>query len=159
MTGLIAIGLDPGPHTGIAWLEGVTPEGKWLVHALQCDHEAVPFILDSLFLRKALDPARVAFQAEKFETGNRAGAKGEAADITRAVFHEARLAAERHGARFYYETAHEAKAYAHDKRLLKIRFPMEVGAHGRDGGRHLMRVSVMHCGVPDPLIRRARLAA
>lgn len=151
----LVIGVDPGPSTGIAWTTGPDGNGSWRVHALQCDFGSAQLLLQML-VQQALCPQDVTVQAEKFETGNRAGAKGKNAGITREAFQVARMAAEAYGARFFEEKAADAKPWATDKRLEKTGFPMALGAHARDAGRHMLRAAVWRCGMPDPLIRRTR---
>ena len=149
---LTVIGIDPGPNTGICVVKFITRTWGMMSPAwYQCDGAAAAklctWINDSV-----RDSDTIKVQIEDFVSGNGAGNKGEAADITRSLVNK--LGALFPDADPVYVRATDVKPWATDKRLEKagLLYPYAGTAmrHANDAARHALYRAVK-TGWPDPL--------
>lgn len=104
-------------------------------------------LLDLLITRYR--PGMIAVEA--FIPGNRAGAKGKDAELTRNIVGEIKSIT---GIPVKSRPAVEVKKWASDKRLDDAKFPMKektAWRHARDAGRHALFAAVRDGGMRDPL--------
>ncbi len=154
------IGLDPGITCGIAWATvdqfAATGYAKgkqnWNTSAASSNYDGWRFILSAVLIDFGNRGLPVLVSGEKFLTGNRAGSKGENADLTREyLFNGLRLAKEM-GASVSVRTAAEVKPWATDRRLEKIKFPLAPKMKdARDAGRHMLFGACKVRHITDPL--------
>lgn len=157
------IGIDPGPATGICFLDyrdGILA-GRTL---LQADAGSAAIVLTGMLTayyvnarRTSLAPAgrRVA-SVERFVTGASAGSRGKAADVTRQLVMELAEVLQGHGYTVKLRNAGEVKPWASDKRLQAA--GIVTGAlhgdmnHSYDAARHCLLGAVQAGITPDPLL-------
>lgn len=145
------MGVDPGITCGIAWATW-GPFSGWSVRAASCDLDAMLEVLGWRLRDWQRDGVPVTLQGEKFETGNRPGAKGRDADCTRRGLEYVLSTARDFGATFVTARAADVKPWATDKRLAAIGFPLAPKLRdARDAGRHMLYAAVRSGRAPDPL--------
>jgi hypothetical protein len=137
------LGVDPGPHTGVAWLtEGRAP----LV--FQCNPAAAVPLVEWL-LDSNEGPAHVSLAGEGFVPGRGAGARQEGAMVTRALIED--LDAAHDG--WHWRSAAAVKPWAR-LRLEKsglLALTDGLGQHSRDAAMHAIFCAVHDRDWPDPL--------
>lgn len=160
------IGIDPGPMTGMSFLDYVSGHlvGKTL---LQCDGASAPVILKSMLYANYGDRnmhavpvyGRKVAALEKFVTGTSAGSRGKAADVTRELVFELAEVLQAFGYRAAIRPAADVKPWATDKRLVAAQvIPSEKGMrtefrHAYDAARHCLYGAWQAGAVQDPLTR------
>lgn len=152
------IGVDPGPTTGICFVDYV---GSAIVGrtSIQVDGESGQLTLEAMLRAYYNDPETVVKRyagIEAFVTGQSAGTKGAAADYTRQGVMKFAEQLQIWG----YHTKLRKKAdiwtktggWATDKRLDRagILRPPEM-RHANDAGRHCLYTAVHDAFRPDPL--------
>jgi hypothetical protein len=150
------IGIDPGPTTGVCFLDYPEPLslGPVQIEIFQMEHSCVEHFLDAYIAAYYNRPevVRKFAQVEKFTTGNSAGTKGKKAELTRQCVMRYTEKLQLAG----YKTVIEpntAKTWASDKRLERLGVTASKTSlvHGRDAARHAMYCAVKHAGRKDPL--------
>ena len=153
------IGIDPGPTTGLAFLNYMDDKliSKTL---LQADGDSSAALLEMMLATYYSDrnavPKRFA-EVESFITSKSAGTKGEAAERTRElIFEHAQIL---QSWSYYIERRKKADIYkrdgtgwASDKRLKAAGLlgPPEQ-KHANDAARHALYAAVHDARRPDPL--------
>jgi hypothetical protein len=156
------VGADPGPTTGLAFLDYDRGQlaGRTV---LQVDAGSVVVVLKGLlhaYYRGTVQPVgkRVA-SVEKFVTGQSAGSRGSAADVTRQLVMELAETLQLFGYAVKIRPAADVKPWATNKRLaaglgLKESQLTSSLVHGWDGARHCL-YGAKEAGVTtDPLRRK-----
>jgi hypothetical protein len=153
MNEFCALGIDPGPTTGMALL---CYRDYLLVRAevYQCNATAAPGLM-SYLLRSARGPEAFC-QIERFVAGPRSvRAAGPGSGVTAKLAHELEGLAP---ARCAIRSAGDVKPWATDERLeragLLVLVPKQPD--GKDACRHALYTACHDAGLPDPLSRRAR---
>lgn len=165
------IGVDPGPTTGICFLDfcdGLLV-GKTV---LQVDGASAAIVLKGMITAYytefpgGVNIGRRAGSVEKFVTGTSAGSRGKAADVTRELVMECAEALEMFGYPVRIRPAADVKPWASNKRLaaglgLKEKDLTDSLRHGWDAGRHCLFGAREAGIIADPLrsLRGARPAA
>jgi len=166
-----AVGADPGPATGLCFLEysGGRLVGRTLVqatgdtaahvlHAVLAYHHEVMRAGGSSFGRKA-------GSVEKFVTGRSAGSRGKPADVTRQLEMELAEVLQMFGYPVEIRPAADVKPWASDKRLVAAGIvPSLKGMHGDmnhayDGARHALYGARDAGIVQDPLLKAGKLVS
>lgn len=147
----IVIGVDPGPTTGVAWMDLSVAEARQLPLVFQCNH-AGAYPLVSWLIEASEGPAAVILAGERFIHGRGAGARGRAATITRSVISDLDGLG-----RWRWRSAAEVKPWATDRRLAAAGFLPECHGmpHAADACRHALFAAVRDGGMRDPLSRAA----
>lgn len=136
------VGVDAGPSTGVCILV-VTASG-WQWAAFQVNGLASFWLIQRVI--DCYRPRVVAI--EQFVPSNRAGTKGEDAELTRRITEHTRTMAPSPRMR----KAADVKPWATDKRLEKTGFPMGPKfKDARDAARHALFASVKDGHERDPL--------
>jgi hypothetical protein len=158
MTIVSVIGADPGPTTGLSFLD--YEDGKltgWTV--LQVDGDSAQAVLAAILAKMhayyAENDAGVVkryAQVEPFVTGQSAGTRGPKADYTRQEVFTLVEQLQLWGYAVKLRKAADIKTWASDKRLKAagILRPPE-NRHGNDASRHALYTSVHDAYLPDPL--------
>jgi hypothetical protein len=158
------IGLDPGPTTGMAFLDyrGLVLPGRtapqWdLVGrtSLQVDGESAQIVLEAMISKYYSDPNVVGARyagVENFITGNSAGTKGKNADVTRQLVMQLTEHLQIWGYSVQIRKAADVKPWATDRRLQSIGMlgPAEQ-KHANDGVRHALFAAKADAKMRDPL--------
>jgi hypothetical protein len=154
------LGIDPGPSTGIAWLNlGSWPsDGAW-ARAMQCDAATAPWlltqILDDLEAQGLTGHARGGI--EGFAPGRGAGAAKHGSFVNRQVEELAGICAG-YGVPLTARYPVVVKTWATDRRLAAAGL-LGITAKApdaRDSCRHALYTACQECSWPDPLSRKAR---
>jgi len=151
------IGIDPGPATGICFLDyrsGVLA-GRTL---LQSEGATAMYVIQGLL--DAYYPAEAARRriasVERFVTGAGAGSRGKNADVTRQLVMELAEVLQGWGYTVKLRNAGEVKPWATDKRLQAagiVTGPVHGDMnHAYDAARHALFGAVETGVTPDPLI-------
>lgn len=157
------VGVDPGPTTGIAFLDyqnGVLA-GRTV---LQCESRTAEIVLRAMLRQYYMIPdigKRVA-SVERFVTGRSAGARGPNADVTRQLVMELTELLEMFAYRVKIRAAADVKPWASDRRLAtvfgKANFTGSM-IHGYDAARHALYGGHEAGVVKDPLLRHQAIEA
>lgn len=155
MTLISVIGVDPGPTTGLCFLDYEDKRLKASLR-LQVNGDAAVFTLETILMRAYNDPEAIPkrfAQLEPFVTGNSAGTKMSPGETTRQLafaLGETLLVYGYHVAR---RKAADIKSWGSDKRLeaAGIMGPKEGMRHANDAGRHALYAAVHDAYRPDPL--------
>lgn len=153
------IGVDPGPTTGISFIDYVDDKIEGSMQ-LQVDGKSACVVLEAVLARYYSDSDIIVMrwaQVEAFKTGQSAGTKGEPAEVTRQLVFEAMEKLQLWG----YPVKMRKKAdiykkdgtgWATDKRLAAAGLlrPPE-NRHANDGTRHALFAAVHDLYKPDPL--------
>jgi hypothetical protein len=159
------IGCDPGPATGLAFLdfEGGRLVGRTL---LQSEGATAVYVLKGLLLAyygndtAALPIGRRVASVEKFVTGQSAGSRGKNADVTRQLVMELAEVLELFGYVVRIRPAADVKPWATGKRLVAAGVYSSEKAmhsdmgHAADAARHCLYGARESGVVSDPLARR-----
>jgi hypothetical protein len=148
------IGGDPGPSTGLSFLDY---EDRKLIGwtVLQVDGNSAPGVLTAILARGYANPEYVTkryAQIEPFVTGQSAGTRGPKADYTRQEAFKLVELLELWGYAVKLRKAADVKGWAADKRLKAagVLRPPE-NRHGNDASRHALYTAVHDAYLPDPL--------
>ncbi len=155
------IGVDPGPSTGIAFLDfsGDRLAGRTMI---QVDGTSAQLVLEAMLAKYYADPQVVTrrfAQVEAFVTGQSAGTKGADAEVTRQLSFVFAEQLQMWGYRTQlrkkadvWSSAGKAGGWATDKRLAAagVLRPPE-NKHANDAGRHALFCAVHDAHLPDPL--------
>jgi hypothetical protein len=168
------IGGDPGPATGLAFLD--YEDGRLAGRSLlQVPGADAPHVLRGMllgyysgmkrdttvgqWLTEPVIGRRVA-SLEKFVTGASAGSRGKNADVTRQLVYELAEVLEEFGYTVKIRPAADVKPWASNKRLVAAgivrdekSFHTDMG-HSYDGARHCLYGAHEAGIVKDPLLRR-----
>lgn len=171
ITSVVAV--DPGPTTGIAFLDYHWVEATEL-HAghwhpapesvlLQAEGKSAVKVLSAILRGRHADPAfsetvtgRFA-SVERFVTGRGAGSKGGNADTTRQLVMELTECLQLYGYSVQLRSAADVKPWATDKRLVRAGIADAAsGIHGKardayDAARHALYCATWDAKMKDPL--------
>jgi hypothetical protein len=159
MTGVIAVGIDPGPLPGIVSLKFVDRE---LVHVdvVQCSHELAPGVLQVVLPKTA--EWRPFVQIEKFVVSRRSSRSStpKAGEQTRLLVGSLQQSCQAVGVFPTLQPAVHVKAWATDARLEKAGLLEATKGmrHAKDAARHALYTAVKDGGQPDPLSKEWRSA-
>jgi hypothetical protein len=165
-----AIGCDPGPATGLCFLD--YHEGRLVGRTLlQVIGPDAPVVLKGMLLayymlpasdavadRKRVDGRRVA-SVEKFVTGASAGSRGKNADVTRQLVMELAEVLQLFGYAVKIRPAADVKPWASDRRLAAAGVVSSLkGMHGDmnhayDAARHCLYGAREAGVIRDPLLK------
>lgn len=157
MTAVFALGIDPGPTTGIALLYLDAPVLADGTSVFQCNAATAPWLLSALLnSRHGIAGGRTRGGIEAFVPGRGAGARRNTGSATRDLARELRKVAEDAGMVLAVRNAAMVKPWATDVRLTRAGLLKLVPGmpHARDGLRHALYTAVHDCGLRDPLSRR-----
>lgn len=156
------VGIDPGPCTGMCFLEYQDGElaGRTV---LQCEGATA-----ALFLKEYLEIHVTSFpggkhegrrvgSVEKFVTGRSAGSRGKAADVTRQLVMELAEVLELYGYAVRIRPAADVKPWSSNKRVaaglgLTEKDLTDSLRHGWDAARHCIYGGHEAGVISDPLI-------
>ena len=155
------IGADPGPTTGLSFLDydrSITTGSPVLVSwtVLQVNGDSAVAVLAAIMAERTRVLGRVMMkryaQVEPFVTGQSAGTKGATADYTRQQAFQLVEQLQLWGYPAQLRKAADVKVWATDKRLKAagILCPPE-NRHGNDASRHALFCAVHDAHLPDPL--------
>jgi hypothetical protein len=158
-----SIGVDPGPVTGLCFLD--YDRGRLAGRVLlQCDAGSADVVLRELLIARRdvlAGTGRRSGSVEKFVTGASAGSRGKAADVTRQLVMELAEVLQLFGYQVSIRPAADVKPWASNKRLAAAGIaPGERGMHGDmnhayDAARHAL-YGAREAGIAlDPLRRDA----
>jgi hypothetical protein len=154
-----AIGIDPGPTTGICLMEFVGPYPYPLpecnITLIQANAANALRVLEaylSHFYQDERIVRRVA-GVEAFVTGQSAGTRGKNADLTRQYVMKFAELLQLFGYPVKIRKAGDVKPWASDKRLLRAGVPKlpDSMRHSGDGARHCLFAAVKDAHMKDPL--------
>jgi hypothetical protein len=159
---LSVVGIDPGPTTGLCFLDyqtgtlGIPPQPQ--VTLLQVDGYAADAVLEAMLARwyGTASPVDDRYAAvEKFVTGRSAGTKGPDAGVTRQLVMELTERLQLHGFPAKIRSAAEVKPWATNKRLERAGITCSgptAMRHSLDAARHALFAAVKDAKMKDPLI-------
>jgi hypothetical protein len=150
------VGIDPGPSTGISFMDYV---GSRLAGSmqLQVDAKSAVLVLETILVAHypvtAANIVRRQGEVEAFVTGRSAGSKGEDAEITRQLAFQLLETLQLYGYATKLRKAGDIKTWASDKRLAKLGiFRENTGMrHANDASRHGLYTAVHDIYMEDPL--------
>ncbi|HEY1700816.1 MAG TPA: hypothetical protein VGG75_13985 [Trebonia sp.] len=161
-----AVGCDPGPATGLAFLdyEDGRLVGRSLLQVVGAD---APVVLRGMLVAYYSDDfstgprvGRRVGSVEKFVTGASAGSRGKNADVTRQLVMELTEVLQEFGYTVAIRPAADVKPWANNKRLVAAGIVSSEKAmhgdmgHSYDGARHCLYGAKEAGIIRDPLIRR-----
>lgn len=155
------VGIDPGPTTGMCFLD--FEDGRLVGRTvLQADGGSAVIVLRGLLLGYYNVPQGIGRRSgsiEKFVTGRSAGSRGRAADVTRQLEMELAEALQMFGYAVKIRAAATVKPWASNKRVaaglgLKEAQLTDSLRHGWDGARHCLFGAREDGIIADPLLRR-----
>lgn len=156
-----AVGADPGPATGLCFLDyrdGILVGRMLLQAAADCAPAVLRDLLESR--KNGMAAGRRAGSVEKFVTGQSAGSRGKAADVTRQLVMELAEVLQMFGYTVAIRPAADVKPWASNKRLVAAGIvPSEKGLHSDmnhsyDAARHCLYGAKEAGVIQDPLLRR-----
>ncbi len=150
------VGVDPGPATGICIFDysGGQLVGRTL---LTTDGGSAVVVLKGLLEAYYRDvPGKRVGALEKFVTGQSAGSRGKAADVTRQLVMELAEVLQLYGYRAVIRSAADVKPWATDKRLIAAGVPGGMVSrtefrHAMDAARHCLFGAREAGIITDPL--------
>lgn len=158
------IGLDPGPATGMCLLdyENGRLVGRTL---LTTDGASAVVALKGLLMAFYGDRSGTSIvgkrigSLEKFVTGQSAGSRGKAADVTRQLVMELAEVLQMFGYRTAIRSAGDVKPWATDKLLLAAQIPEQVVKreefrHAADAARHCLFGAKEAGVIRNPLLEK-----
>lgn len=144
-----AVGIDPGPSTGLSVVFWQPSTRSWEIEAFQCTASSVPFLLDSVL--RSFDASIVAIEEFEVRRGS-GGTTGKDADTTKLVRYQAEQGCKDLGVKYVVRKPGDVKPWATDKRLEKIGFPLGPKfKDARDSARHALYAMIRLGLAPDPL--------
>lgn len=148
------IGVDPGPSTGIAFLDYVGDQLTGFM-SIQIDGKSAVPCLEAILARYYSNPSTIQMrlaQVEAFITGKSAGTKGEDAEVTRQLAFNIAERLQMWGYSVQLRKKADVSTWASDKRLKAsgLLRPPE-NRHANDASRHGLFVAVHDGYKPDPL--------
>jgi hypothetical protein len=148
------IGIDPGGTTGIAFIDytGNTIVGKTI---LQVDGDSAQLVLEAMLKTYYAEPSVIVKRfasIEPFVTGQGAGTRGPAAEVTRQLAFKLGEQLQMWGYYTQRRKAADVKPWATDKLLLAagVLGPPEM-RHANDGARQALYAAVHDAYRPSPL--------
>jgi hypothetical protein len=155
------IGGDPGPATGLAFLD--YDQGRLVGRSLvTAEGASAPIVLQAMlhtyYSGKPYPMGRRVASLEKFVTGASAGSRGRAADVTRQLVYELAEVLEMFGYAVKIRSAADVKPWANDKRLIaagvgtKAQVERTDFRHMMDGARHCLFGARDAGIIQDPLL-------
>jgi len=155
------IGCDPGPATGLAFLDYANGRlvGRTL---LQSEGATAVYVLQGMLRAyyKSDDIGRRTGSVEKFVTGQSAGSRGKNADVTRQLVMELAEVLQNFGYVATIRPAADVKPWATNKRLVAAGIYSSEKAmhsdmgHAADAARHALYGAKEAGIISDPLARR-----
>lgn len=154
-----AVGIDPGPTTGICLMEFVEgqsyPIPECNITLIQANAGTALRVLEAYLTHFYQDDRIIKRVAgvEAFVTGQSAGTRGKNADLTRQYVMKFAEMLELFGYYPKIRKAGDVKPWASDKRLLRAGVPKQPDSmrHSLDGARHCLFAAVKDAHVKDPL--------
>jgi hypothetical protein len=148
------IGVDPGPSTGIAFLDYVEGKLAGAMH-IQIDGKSAVACLEAILYRYYNNPEAIELrlaQVEAFVTGQSAGTKGEDAEVTRQLAFNIAERLQMWGYSVQLRKKADVSSWGSDKRLKAagVLRPPE-NRHANDASRHALFCAVHDAHKPDPL--------
>lgn len=167
------VGCDPGPTTGLCFLD--YNDGLLVGRTvLQCDGGSAPVVLKGMLTAYYTDVhATMSFDGrtfrrrvgsvEKFVTGASAGSRGKNADVTRQLVMELAEVLQLFGYVTRIRSAADVKPWATNKRVaaglnLAEKDLTDSLRHGWDAARHCLRGAHEAGVITDPLIGKRNTA-
>jgi len=153
-----SIGIDPGPATGMCFLD--YHEGRLVGRVLlQADGSTARYVLRAMLTAYYGGSGRRSASVERFVSGRSAGSAGADADVTRQLVMELTEELQLFGYSPVIRPAADVKPWATDKRLEAAGITGESGVHGKlrdayDAARHALYGAKIAGITPDPLLRR-----
>ncbi len=147
------IGADPGPSTGISFLdyEGMKLVGNTVI---QVDGDSAQLVLEAMLTKyyRTTDVVKRFAEVEAFKTGASAGTKSAPGEYTRQGVFMLTEQLQLWGYTVKIRKAGDIKTWASDKRLkaADILRPPE-NRHGNDASRHALFAAVHDAHRMDPL--------
>ena len=154
-----AIGIDPGPTTGICLMEfingGAYPIPEHNITLIQASSGTALRVLEA-YLAHFYGDERITGRVagvEAFVTGQSAGTRGKNADLTRQYVMKFTELLELFGYYPKVRKAADVKPWATDKRLLRAGIPKQPDSmrHSLDAARHCLYAAVKDAHQKDPL--------
>lgn len=151
-----AIGIDPGPTTGICVLNLDTARPGDAAEIYQCNARAASWLLCRICDRITGNTARAGM--EPFIRSRGPGTAMRPGQVTADQVAELNEYLTAYGVPCSAQRAGLVKPWATDKRLdaAGLLALTPGSTHARDAARHALYCAVWNCGYPDPLSRRAR---
>lgn len=156
MSGLVIVGVDPGPVPGVATLYYDSHGKLRQATVLQCDPQSLINLVQGQ-LKLSWDAAiglRRLLAVERFVIGARASRVSSPAAAARVRDQVGALThmATEFDLSISVRSASEVKPWATEKRLVNAGFNLPKGMpHAADAARHCLFAAVKDGGVPDPL--------
>ena len=150
-----AIGIDPGPTTGIVLLRLDGTRLSALAEIYQCNAGAAGGLLRYLLLRQS-DHEHGRAGMEPFIRSNGPGTAMRPGQVTADQVADLNQILTEHGVPCSAQRAALVKPWATDKRLA-VAGLLELtpgSTHARDAARHALYCAHWNCGYPDPLSNR-----
>jgi hypothetical protein len=160
---VFAIGIDPGPTTGIALLDlaAAMPSGLLARGAeiYQCNARSAPGLLQYLLAARS-DGERGAAGIEGFAPGHGPGARRRPGRVTASAVDELAGICTQYGVPVASRYAGLVKPWAEGNDWKRLRacglYDLTPGsAHARSAASQALYTAVHDCGWPDPLSRAA----
>lgn len=160
MTGIRAIGIDPGPTPGLVGL--LFSDSKLIkTDVIQCSGSMVGHAFEMLLKGyKDVPGIEVYLQVEKFVISRGSYRTGSAGARTRDMVGDIAAYALRLGIHVTQRSASVTKDWATDTKLRAAGlYDATAGmSHARDAARHAMYTAVHEGNIPNPLSKRAQKA-
>lgn len=148
------IGVDPGVTTGISFIDYIDKRIAGTMQ-LQVDHASAVALLELILGRWYNSNVIVQrwAQVEPFKTGQSAGAKGDAAEITRQQAFILGETLQVHGYHTELRKKGDIDTWGSNKRLEKAGIIRQLDGmrHANDASRHALYCAVHDAHMPDPL--------
>lgn len=158
MSGLVVVGVDPGPTPGVAKLS-YHKSTLYEANVFQCDPGSLLWLVRDLLEYGGGFESRRILAVERFVVGGRASRSStpKAGAITRNMVGALESWAREYEVAFVARSASEVKPWATDERLVKAGFALPKSmTHAKDAARHCLFAAVHDGGIPDPLSKAAK---
>lgn len=159
-----ALGIDPGPTTGIVLLYLNMARLSDGAEFFQCGSRSAGWLLGELLASlksRGADGSQIRCGMEPFVPGRGPGARMKAGQATRGQVEELAGICAEYGVPVQARNAGMVKPWATDRRLEECGLlALTPGStHARDGARQALYCAHWDCGYPDPLSRARSLRA